>query len=616
MKVQLQPYTFNHLNHKTYAENVEDYVWGGIAIYPQTIRKSSSIEVTGKLKDIVTYEEPIDENKYIQINQGSSIILGFKKNFNLDLSQIGEFSDIDPTTSADIYVTATGQFAGSKYELQFQHPVGLQYYVSYADHTPGTSMIGASIAVSIGSGFDIKLYLESEITIHNNSLIPGWIRIHDIFFRITNTVKSGIQSKRILRSLGQFEELYYSPSHPGNEYISLGGKVHVIMNQSTKDIKGWDGDNIFASGFGRVFDRWIDSVNGSARSNGYNESTSIIDCPPYIIESLLRDENYSERDLRITTVTDTTHIICNELLSSEDNYYNYSIYYNVTTGHKTYIADYNGSTKELTLASADASAASNDNIFLQNVRGDVKINYASFDLLGNTTNGVLKNWEFARSYNEKKNLYDMLNELCFESHCELIESIDPVTCEKQIKLIDLEKSYVDTWGNPAYINGIEQINGRLSPYEGVYTKFRLKYHYDYGSRDYKKEIYLDKNGFSENLTIIGATEQQLCEIAEKQYTCSRLIEFSSSNIYNDSTAEMFLQKKIEWLTRQHLIINFITPLIGDKDYIKFEKGDKIRLNFPQGVPELTTKNGYFIISNKSIVANVAGGYINWRLWQL
>ena len=108
MKVQLQPYTFNHLNHKTYAENVEDYVWGGIAIYPQTIRKSSSTEVTGKLKDIVTYEEPIDENKYIQINQGSSIILGFKKNFNLDLSQIGEFSDIDPTTSADIYVTATG----------------------------------------------------------------------------------------------------------------------------------------------------------------------------------------------------------------------------------------------------------------------------------------------------------------------------------------------------------------------------------------------------------------------------------------------------------------------------------------------------------------------------
>ena len=73
---------------------------------------------------------------------------------------------------------------------------------------------------------------------------------------------------------------------------------------------------------GREFDRWIDSVSGSARSNGENEG-NLIDCFPYIIESLLRDENFVERDLSITTVTDTTHIIVDELKSSEDDYYNY-----------------------------------------------------------------------------------------------------------------------------------------------------------------------------------------------------------------------------------------------------------------------------------------------------
>lgn len=366
---------------------------------------------------------------------------------------------------------------------------------------------------------------------------------------------------------------------------------------------------------GRMFDRWIDSVSGSSRSNGKNEN-GLIDSPAYLIESLLRDENFVERDLRITTVTDTTHIICNELLSSENDYYNYSIYYNATTNHKTYISDYEGATKTLVLASADTSASATDNIFLQNIKGDLKIDYASFDAIGNTTNGTRKDWEFARCFTEKTNIFSLLDELCFECHCELIESVNPDTGEKLYKLVDLDSDYSDMWTNPAYSGGIEQITGELTPLDNVYTQFRLRYFYDYGKGDFTKEIYVDKNGFPSTATILSDTEKNLCKYAEQSYLVSRLYEYSSMNIYDDATAERFLQKKIEWFSKQRLAVNYISPIVGNFDFIKYEKGDKVKINFTQSLPVGVTNNANFIITSKTIVPTVGGGYIKWRLIEL
>lgn len=367
---------------------------------------------------------------------------------------------------------------------------------------------------------------------------------------------------------------------------------------------------------GREFDRWIDSVSGSARSNGLNEG-GLINCPPYIIESLLRDENYTERDLRITTVTDTTHIIVNGLLSSEDDYYNYAIYYNVTTDHKTYVTDYAGSTKTLTLASADTSASASDNIFLQNVKGDEKIDYSTFDIVGNNTDGTRKGWIFARAYTEKQNIFDIINELCFDSHCEIIESVNPDTCEKLIKLVDLDSDYSDTWTNPAYgRDGLERITAQLTPLDNVFTQFRLRYFYDYGKRDYLKEIYVDKNGYPSSATILSDTEKNLCKYAEQTYLVSRLLELTTRNIYDDATAERMLQKKIEWFSKQRLIINYDSPIVGNSDFIKYEKGDKVKINFSKGVPTGVNNNTNFIIDKKIIRPFTGGGFITWRLIEL
>lgn len=366
---------------------------------------------------------------------------------------------------------------------------------------------------------------------------------------------------------------------------------------------------------GREFDRWIDSVSGSARSNGENEG-NLIDCFPYIIESLLRDENFVERDLSITTVTDTTHIIVDELKSSEDDYYNYSIYYNATTDHKTYVSDSVGSTKTLVLASADTSASAGDNIFLQNVQGDLKIGYATFDLLGNTTNGTRKDWIFARSFIDKQNIRDILDELCYESHCELIESVNPDTGINSFKLVAIDSGSGDTWTNPAYISGIEQVRANLTPLDSIYTQFRLRYHFDYGKGDFTKEIYVDKNGFPSTATVLSDAEKNLCKYAESTYSISRLFEYSSRNIYDDATAERMLQKKIEWFTKQRLLVDYVTPIVGNSDWIKYEIGDQVKLNFSQGIPTGLNNSSYFMITNKSIKPSLGGGSINWSLIEL
>lgn len=402
-----------------------------------------------------------------------------------------------------------------------------------------------------------------------------------------------------------------------------GATKWTFTKKSTRETEFDYQTDILLRTTGRVFDRWIDSVSGSARSNGYDTYNAgsptdamVINRPSYIIESLLRDENFVERDLTITTATDSTHLIVSGLASSQDDYYNYAILLDHTNNFLTYISDYDGSTKTLTLADADVGAVDNLRITLSNIQGDNKINYASFDAIGNTTNGTRKDWVFARSYVEKQNIRDILSELCFESHCELLESVNPYTGINQFKLIALDSGSGDTWTNPAYADGLEQVKVSFTQLENVFTQFRLRYFYDYGKGDFIKEIYVDKNGFPTTATILSATEQTLCANAETNYKVSQLFEYSSRNIYDDATAERMLQKKIEWFTKQRMIVNYVTPIVGNADWIKYEIGDQVKINFSKGIPTGLNNSSMFMITNKTITPLIGGGHISWELIEL
>lgn len=379
--------------------------------------------------------------------------------------------------------------------------------------------------------------------------------------------------------------------------------------------------DIFTSAEGRKFGAWVDLYNGGVRDNGYDIG-DLIQNPAYLIESLLRDENFVERDLVITSVASAgVEIVVNGLLSSVDDYYNYALYYNATTGWTATIDDYVGLTKTLYLSvEPDSGAATNDNIYIVNIQGDNKIDITSFDLVGNTSdgkrNGEGNNWKFARTYTSKNNIRNILDELCFDSHCELIESVNPDTGINQFKLVAIEPAIGDTWTNPAYVDGLEQVTASLTPLENVFTQFRLKYFYDYGKGDFIKEIYVDKNSYPTTATILSATEQTLCVNAETNYQVSKLFEFSSMNIYDDITAELCLQKKIGWLTKQRLLVRYLTPIVGNADYIKYEVGDQVKLNFAKDIPTALNNTTMFMITSKTIRPALSGGQIQWELLEI
>ena len=401
--------------------------------------------------------------------------------------------------------------------------------------------------------------------------------------------------------------------------VDLGNRIKLLTRaaqSNAQEVKTAITQGSFAFVKGRMFERWVDYVSGSARTDNGYDTDDLIECPPYIIESLLRDENFVERDLTITTVTDVNNMIVSGLKSSVDDYYNYALYFNATRNHKTFVSDYTGSSKTLTLYNADTAGQAGDNIVLTNVQGDLKIDFASFDAVGNTTNGTRKDWVFARSYTSKSNIRNILDELCFDSHCELVESVNPDSGLNQFKLVALDSGSGDTWTNPAYADGLEQATASLTPLENVFTQFRLRYFYDYGKGGFIKEIYVDKNSYPTSATILSVTEQTLCTNAETNYQISRLFEFSSMNIYDDTTAERFLQKKIQWFTKQRMIVNYVTPIVGNSDYIKYEIGDQVKLNFSKGIPTGINNTSMFMITSKRVTPLIGGGHIVWELLEL
>ena len=403
-----------------------------------------------------------------------------------------------------------------------------------------------------------------------------------------------------------------------------------IRSIVTDDIKVIEA--AFGRGIGREYGRWIDhiiSADASKNRTMGDVEGDKIECPVYIIESLLRDELFVERDLRMTSSADTTNFIglgsvgIGGVLSRTDDYYNYAELHSAgNEAAKTNVTDYVGLTAGF-VVTATTGMTGGVNYFLTNIRGDYKIDYATFDVIGNTTNGKRKDWKFARSINTKQSIQTLINELLFESHCIMFEAADEDTGESQIKIKALDKTGSADFGTLAVpikaktAGSVEQVSCSLTPLANVYTSFELFYHYDYGKGDYTKRILVDKNGYSNPSggTTLTDEHQNLCKFAEDTYRISNPFTYASNWIYDDATAELFLDKKIRWFTEQRLKVKWTAPMGdtgGGNSYIEFEPGDQGFISYTQGLPAEYEYQGAaheshgFMITGKNIVTNPQG----------
>lgn len=385
-----------------------------------------------------------------------------------------------------------------------------------------------------------------------------------------------------------------------------------MMDQSTiNEMAGIEG--IFAECVGAEFGLWAGILTSTC--GGYLAG-ELIQQPAYIIQALLREEVFVERQLIVDSVSSPNIVVDGSvndrpLLSSANDYYNGSYVINNTQSTRKTVSDYIGASKTLTLNST-AGFGAGDIISLINVQGNSKIDNTSFNLVGNNTDGLRNGWLFAKSIIDKTSVSQIINQLLYESHCILFQSYN------QYKLVALDSvSSADAWTKCLKTEGREFFDIRLTSLINIFTSFKLNYFYNYGKQNYEKSFYVDKNSYTSGGTVISTTEKTLCESAETNYRIKNNFEYSSDWIYDLTTAEYLLQKLVNWFTKQRMIVTWTTPLSdGSIDYIKYELGDQVVLTNSRILPTGISGVKCFMIMSKTMAMVPGAPFITWTLFEM
>ena len=360
----------------------------------------------------------------------------------------------------------------------------------------------------------------------------------------------------------------------------------------------------FIFGKGMEFGYWVDYANKATRSNGYNKG-DLIENPAYVIESILRDWVFAERSLRIDVKFSNTggrmdgSTYGRGTLSSVDDYYNGAIWYNHTTGHKSYVIDYDGTNHYVYINDADVSMATGDWVTLTNIQTDTFIDTASFDAVGNTTNGLRDGYELARSINEVQDARAVIDSICADFLLFVFKS------GKKYKIATLEKKATadGTLSNPLKSEGKPLISTWLSDLSGYYSEFILRHGYSHGKGDYNFKMTCNGKGSTSGL---GTTFEGYCKTAADQYRQGlRLFDREFPNIYNGmdslpstgTTMHNIAKLLIRFYTKLRLMVEYY----GDfKEHMKYEVGDQVLINYSDMIPTGLNNSAYFLITGKAI----------------
>lgn len=335
-----------------------------------------------------------------------------------------------------------------------------------------------------------------------------------------------------------------------------------------------------------------------------------------------------------------------------NDYYNGAYLVNVTRNERYIISDYNGSTKTLTLDSAPSGWSAGDNCYIKNINANIDTDsfdvIGSYIVENGTTTAAATNklidssqnflttvkagmqvrnmdgsisyvktvnsnteltlednimdsgddyyiagtrsaWKFARSLTTQQTSQQVLNQLCYESHCMLFKSYN------QFRLVTLEDgNTVGTLTQPYIENGMPQISTKLTSLLNIYTDFTLNYAYNYAKKVYTKKIVVNKNASS---NVYLDYLKTYCADAEANYKVSRKFEYYSDWIQDDSTALYLLEKLVLWNTYQRMIVTWVGNI---ENHIQYEIGNRVLINYDYMLPTGKNNSQVFLIIGKTV----------------
>lgn len=391
-----------------------------------------------------------------------------------------------------------------------------------------------------------------------------------------------------------------------------------------------------------------------ARSNTYNDG-DLIENPSGIIESIIRDEVLTERDLVIDSVV--TNVIefssLTPLNSTVDTFYKDACLVNVTKSERYTISDYAASTKKLTLYSTPTGWAAGNKCYLKNV--NTNIDTDSFDVVGagivesgttdsasaykliqsgqnflttvktgmmvkNTTDttysyvksvdsntqltletNIMASGETYQIYGKRYNWKFARSLTSQQDSRSILEQLCfeshcmLIKSYNKYKLVDLgDGNVVGTFDTPMKENGKPQVFAQMTLLSQIFTDYTLNYGYDYAKKIYTKKAFVNKNATSD--AYLNELKAK-CTYAEVNYKVKNKWEYSSDWIQDDNTALYFLEKIVNWFYTQRIIVSWYG---SPKTHLQYEIGDRVLIDYDFMIPTGKNNVASFMIIGKSM----------------
>jgi hypothetical protein len=450
----------------------------------------------------------------------------------------------------------------------------------YTVHSIGASTGNATYIVADVSPINPTwdTVLKSEFYIRTDAQpVQNIIRLYEVYFLVTRFPVEGLQKnitfERRDRTIWDGKKAMRSHSFFG---IIGGWRSITTYDKITHQypVQEFDTSSNFAAVDGRMYGSWI-------TGRGFTAYSSLIERPAHILESILRDEVLSEHDITITSETDTSMVLSG-VGNDTDDYYNGAEVHIGPYGAIYTVSDYVGSTHTFTFPSIGDHG---DYIIISNIKGDDYIDKPSFDTVRTT-------WKFAKCINQEEQSNSLFAAICFNGHMALVKDY------QKYKLVHLDTATaVGTFGAPVKMGGQYQIKVGYTPIDNLYSQIELKYCYDYAQRDYTKTYYCDK---SEATSGILSTYKTYCRNVELNYNIRRKITVECDWINDANTAKELFIRLVPLYTRQRMVVTFYGAM---QDYIKYQIGDKVKINFSEYIPNSKNNMAVFIINSAAYMTN-------------
>ena len=239
------------------------------------------------------------------------------------------------------------------------------------------------------------------------------------------------------------------------------------------------------------------------------------------------------------------------------------------------------------------------------------IDTASFDVVGNTTNGLRKDWLFARSLTSIEKSLDIIARICFEAHLIRFERANG-----KYAIVALDRASTSYNIIQAQMSRPPTYNFTSQSY--IMNQFSFSYFYDYATNAFRKSFIIDEtqsNFLDNGLTYafnpalglslygIGTASTGLCAYSQAQFKRKRKYIETFQWITDPATAELSAKRFMQRLF-QPLIMVSVAGWPGDttsgseKPLVLYEIGDQCKVTHPLLAPTITN-NVVFMVTGKS-----------------